>query len=393
MRKTTALLLSILMCLSSLPVFAEDDFHSNALKKSRETYKEYLDIALEELKENNIDINSVDNDKITNFIEMNLEGETKNIVVYIPKKDSSERYNIIFEVGNSRHTLLKNMPLFDVSESLYNGEMDKCIKESNLGEPDEAEALSIAEPMSLRGFLLTYGEEKYVIPIKYGQICFDENYPEEADKVNNALPEIGKVYKEDECLEMLKAAQTKYDEYVKIVGWQGLKFTDAQESNEEKELDASDKASILNHKGLFFGTDNGFELERPLTRAEGTAMVIRLMGKEDEAANSDYSPHFSDVSAADWSYKYVMYAYCNNIVMGTSESTFTPNRPMSAEEFTALVMRAMGHTETNPDNALSAAEQNHLLPPGYANILGEKNEFLRSDMIDIAYAAYVYGII
>ena len=58
------------------------------------------------------------------------------------------------------------MPLFDVSESLYNGEMDKCIKESNLGEPDEAEALSIAEPMSLRGFLLTYGEEKYVIPIK-----------------------------------------------------------------------------------------------------------------------------------------------------------------------------------------------------------------------------------
>lgn len=42
--------------------------------------------------------------------------------------------------------------------------------------------------------------------------------------------------------------------------------------------DTEAQAQMLCDLGLFRGTENGFELEKPMTRAEAAAMLTRLLG-------------------------------------------------------------------------------------------------------------------
>ena len=63
---------------------------------------------------------------------------------------------------------------------------------------------------------------------------------------------------------------------------------------------AETKADVLNTLGLFKGTENGYELDKPLTRMEALIMLIRLSGKELDALYSmkEYEMPFTD--APDW---------------------------------------------------------------------------------------------
>ena len=47
--------------------------------------------------------------------------------------------------------------------------------------------------------------------------------------------------------------------------------------------DTEAQAQMLCDLGLFRGTENGFELEKPMTRAEAAAMLTRFLGAEQEA--------------------------------------------------------------------------------------------------------------
>lgn len=75
------------------------------------------------------------------------------------------------------------------------------------------------------------------------------------------------------------------------------------------------EAEILHQIGLFQGTDEGFELGKAFTRAEGATMLVRLLGKEEEALSSVKKSGFSDVP--DWAKPYVGYCFENGITKGT----------------------------------------------------------------------------
>ena len=49
---------------------------------------------------------------------------------------------------------------------------------------------------------------------------------------------------------------------------------------------AEANADVLNTLGLFKGTENGYELDKPLTRMEALIMLIRLSGNELDALYS-----------------------------------------------------------------------------------------------------------
>lgn len=59
--------------------------------------------------------------------------------------------------------------------------------------------------------------------------------------------------------------------------------------------DSTDRADKLNSLGLFMGTDAGYQLDQPSTRIQGIVMLIRLLGKEDEALDETRSAPFNDV--------------------------------------------------------------------------------------------------
>jgi hypothetical protein len=107
------------------------------------------------------------------------------------------------------------------------------------------------------------------------------------------------------------------------------------------------KASALNELGLFRGVGmkpNGrpnFALNRAPTRYEAVTMLVRLLGKEDEALAGTWETPFTDVTA--WASPYVGYAFANGLTSGTGATTFGGSSNMTATQYLTFVIRALGY--------------------------------------------------
>jgi len=119
----------------------------------------------------------------------------------------------------------------------------------------------------------------------------------------------------------------------------------------------------LHRLGLFVGTGTDtdgnpvFELERPPTRLEALALVIRLMGLQQETMAFTELNNFTDVPA--WGDRYAAYGYHIGITVGTNDdhTEFTPNRQVTAHEFTTFLLRVLGYSEANGDFFFEEAMQ------------------------------------
>src|SRR5665648_1138303 len=70
----------------------------------------------------------------------------------------------------------------------------------------------------------------------------------------------------------------------------------------------SNDAIRLNRLGLFLGTNNGFELDKPCNRFQGPVMFIRLVGEEKIAISEPKASPFEDVTQA-WAMPYIGQMY------------------------------------------------------------------------------------
>lgn len=112
--------------------------------------------------------------------------------------------------------------------------------------------------------------------------------------------------------------------------------------------DQESAAQSLHDLGLFQGTGNNtdgtpdFDLDRAPTRAEAITMLVRLLGKEEEAKAGTWTTPFTDV--ADWAKPYVGYAYANGLTTGTSDTTFGGDATVNATQYLTFVLRTLGYT-------------------------------------------------
>lgn len=106
-------------------------------------------------------------------------------------------------------------------------------------------------------------------------------------------------------------------------------------------------ADALHAMGLFSGTgvDENYqpiyELDRTPNRNEAVTMLVRLLGKEDYARSRIWFTPFTDM--VKWAAPYVGYAYNNDLTSGTSGTTYSGDRNISASEYIAFVLRALGY--------------------------------------------------
>ena len=116
--------------------------------------------------------------------------------------------------------------------------------------------------------------------------------------------------------------------------------------------EAVQAANTLHALGLFNGTGtdaNGnpvYDLDRAPTREEAITMLVRLLGREEEAKSDDWRMPFTDVS--NWAKPYVGYAYTYDLTSGTSETTFGGEQKVSATQYLTFVLRAL-HYEDGTD--------------------------------------------
>ena len=146
-------------------------------------------------------------------------------------------------------------------------------------------------------------------------------------------------------------------------------------------------AEVLKYLGLFLGTDKGFELDRAPTRTESVVLLLRMLGQEQEALNSNYTHPFKDVPA--WANKYIAYAYNKGLTSGTSATTFGSSDTTTPEQFFTFTLRALGYNDKNGD-FIYRESINKVVELGLAAegdyTFGSKS-FIRGDCASIMYSA------
>ena len=149
-------------------------------------------------------------------------------------------------------------------------------------------------------------------------------------------------------------------------------------------------AEQLYELGLFEGTGtdaNGnpiFDLDRTPTRHEAVTMLVRLLGKEEEAKKGNWENPFTDV--AEWAKPYVGYAYANNLTSGTSSTTYSGNATVTASQYLTFVLRALDYdssTDFQWDKAWELSDKLGITNGQY----NATSAFTRGDVAIISYNA------
>ena len=152
---------------------------------------------------------------------------------------------------------------------------------------------------------------------------------------------------------------------------------------------AEDAVNHLYELGLLRGTGTDsdgnpiFDLEKPMDRHSAVTMLVRLLGKEEEALSGKWEIPFTDV--APWAKPYVGYAYANGLTTGTGTTTFGGTAPVTTAQYLTFVLRALGYSSES-DFLWSS-------PWALSNAIGltdgrysaaNNNEFTRGDMAIIS---------
>lgn len=163
-----------------------------------------------------------------------------------------------------------------------------------------------------------------------------------------------------------------------------LPFDDIRQNYATEAIINMTKINIITGKGK-----RAFEPDKPITRAEFVIMLDRLLGIEPV---SSAVSAFADVPRTSWFYQWVQSAIQLNIVAGTSDTRFDPNRTVTREEAAVMIARALkqkvGSLSQVPDSLYQDQERIHswALPSVYrlhtiGLMGGDKDSFRPLDSI------------
>lgn len=157
--------------------------------------------------------------------------------------------------------------------------------------------------------------------------------------------------------------------------------------NYDKEMDAAHRLLNL---GLLQGVgthpDGGinFEIGRIPSRTEVLVMLIRLLGKENEAMSNDWRHPFTDVPG--WADKFVGYAYQQGLTKGVSPTSFGTGAA-SVQMYLTFVLRALGYSDGPDGDFTWEAPERFAQGVGILPESVHMEDFRRADMVLISEAA------
>ncbi len=120
-------------------------------------------------------------------------------------------------------------------------------------------------------------------------------------------------------------------------------FSDVTESNTGKW--SANSIDFMSANELVTGTAaKTFSPNQTMTRAMLVTILYRVA---DKPSVKNVSNPFTDVKAGTYYYDAVLWAYKNNIVTGTSNTTFNPNGAVTREQIAAILYRYAGSPRVN----------------------------------------------
>lgn len=116
-------------------------------------------------------------------------------------------------------------------------------------------------------------------------------------------------------------------------------FTDVAEDASYNEA-----VEVMADLGLLKGYEDGsFGPDKTITRAEFAAVVVRMLGMEDQAAGASANTIFNDVPANEWYAGYVQIANQRGIIAGYGDGNFGPNDEVLYEQAVKMIVCALGY--------------------------------------------------
>lgn len=120
-----------------------------------------------------------------------------------------------------------------------------------------------------------------------------------------------------------------------------------------------DSVQFLNNIGIIKGDENGnLQPEKKLTRAEFTALLLRMLGYEIPGSSAE--SNFIDVSSDAWYSKDIAFATELGLIDGYGDGNFGPNDPVTFEQACKIIVSAYGYS--------AIAERDGGFPKGYVSI-------------------------
>lgn len=147
-------------------------------------------------------------------------------------------------------------------------------------------------------------------------------------------------------------------------------------------------AEALNELGMFKGSGGDYELDRAPTRLEAGVMLVRLLGKEDEAKAlaANYTAPFTDVKP--WAYGYVQYLFDNGLSAGQGGGKFGSDAACKDKDYATFLLRALGYTDKSGKPDFTWANSvDFAAGLGITGSLFPSDTFLRDNMAAMSYSA------
>ena len=153
----------------------------------------------------------------------------------------------------------------------------------------------------------------------------------------------------------------------------------------ETSVDYTNEADKLNSLGLFNGTKNGYELDRVPSRVEAAAMLVRLLGAEEDAKQMNYKHPFTDVP--EWANSIVGYMYEKGYTKGISDNKFGSEQLTNARDYTTFMLRTLGYDadDFNWEKSIDFAVEKEMITLEEAQIL-QGQTFKRNEMVFVSYS-------
>ena len=157
-------------------------------------------------------------------------------------------------------------------------------------------------------------------------------------------------------------------------------------------------ADSLHELGLFNGTGTNpdgtpvYDLDKIPSRNQAVIMLVRLLGKEQEAKAGDWEVPFVDVDPNSTSFPYIGYAYANGLTNGTSATTYSGVNPIRYNQYITFVLRALGYASGTDFTVSDAATFSDSVGLTHGEYASGAETFTRGEVAQISRNALDVGL-
>lgn len=163
---------------------------------------------------------------------------------------------------------------------------------------------------------------------------------------------------------------------------------------ESYEADVYEMADALNRLNILQGDNGNYNLDENLERAQATALIIRMLGKEEHVMQNAVlykDTKFADVDPTRWYAPYVGYGTLYGIIGGVTNDSFEPSGKITEKAFLKMALCAMGYVygqDFDWTNVfLKAYEAGIVTDESYLFKVDDNFNYLRRDAVRVMYLA------